>query len=153
MKKLLLLIILGVGAWFGGKRFLEKRNEAAMTRMEAADVREGMTVGDLRKALGEPASGDKGLSWGGGIVTATVASTDDMAEPTSIRMSAQYPGLIRGRPIDEFTRNVGVVRGKSTWTEVASVAGGGDEKWFVVWENDGTPQRGLVSVALTRAKP
>ena len=153
MKKLLILIILGAGGWYGGKRFLEKRTEAALARMESADIRENMTVGDLRKALGEPATVNKGLSWGGGIVTATVASTDDLAEPTSIKMQAQYNGLIRGRPIEEYGRNVGTVRGTSTWTEVAGVPGGGDERWFAVWENDGTPQRTLVSVALTRAKP
>lgn len=150
MKKLLLLIILGVGGWFGGKRFMEKRTAAAAERMEAADVKEGMNVGDLRKALGDPRSTSDGLSWAGGIVTAKVGATDELAEPTEIKFQAAYPGLIRGRPIEDFSRMVGLVRGHATWVEMGSA--GGDEKWFVVWENDGTPQRALVSVALTKAK-
>ena len=67
MKKLLLLIILGVGGWFGGKRFMQQRAAAAAERMETADIKEGMNVGDLRKALGDPRSTSDGLSWAGGM--------------------------------------------------------------------------------------
>ena len=150
MKKLLVLIVLGVLGWFGGKRFMEKRAAAAAARMESSDIRETMNVGDLRKALGEPSSTSDGLSWAGGVVTVKVASTDDTAEPTEIKMTAEYPGLIRGRPIEDFSRMVGTVRGRATWIVVGDAGGG--EKWFVVWENDGTPQRTLVSVAITKAR-
>lgn len=150
MKKLLLLVILAAGGWFGGKRFMEKRAAAAAERMEAADIKEGMNVGDLRKALGDPRSTSDGLSWAGGIVTAKVGATDELAEPTEIKFLAAYPGLIRGRPIEDFSRMAGLVRGKATWIEVGTASG--DEKWFVVWENDGTPERGVVSVALARAR-
>lgn len=150
MKKLLLLLVLGVGGWFGSKRFMEKRAEAALTKMETADIKEGATVGDLRKALGDPRSTSDGLSWAGGVVTAKVGATDELAEPTEIKFTTQYPGLIRGRPIEDFSRTVGLVRGNATWVEVGSASGG--EKWYVVWENDGTPQRAVVSVALTKAK-
>lgn len=151
MKKLLVLIILVAGGWFGGKRFLEKRAAAAMARMESADIRENMNVGDLRKALGDPATSSDGLSWAGGIVTAKSASTDELAEPTEIKFQSAYPGLIRGRPIEDYGRTVGRVQGKATWVDIG-VSAGGDEKWYVVWENDGTPQRTLVSVALTKSR-
>jgi hypothetical protein len=149
MKKVLFVAVVAI-CWFGGQRYLRQRAQAQAARMENADIKEGMTIGDLRTALGDPKSTDAGVEWAGGIVSAKVKGADELSEPSEIKMTADYPGRIRGQPVDAYSRMAGVQRGKAFWMEIRDAGNG--EKWYAVWELDATPEHHVVSVALTRAR-
>lgn len=134
MRKVIIAIVLVFGSMSGYQYYCDWQFAQLEEALTDLDLKENMTLGDLRQALGKPSKTENGYSWAGGTVEVYSESADDAAEPYTIKVSADYPGLVRGRPMEVYTRLAGIVAQGVNWMDVSRAQN--QAHWIVAWRMD-----------------